>query len=138
MQQFVQYDYAIVSIAIWLLMVQLLGAAVGAAKARSGLVPGATPPADYASRLYRMHRAYQNSVDNLAMLVAAIVIAILAGAPVFWVNLFASVAVVARLVMVFIHIMGLGNAAFGLRTMTYVFHWALILAIAAMAVVAVL
>lgn len=101
------------------------------------MVPGSTPPEDYSNQLYRMHRAYQNAVDNLGVLTAAIVIAILAGASPFWINLLASVAVIARLVMVFVHIKGMGKATQGLRTGIYVFHWALIVIIALLAVIAV-
>jgi uncharacterized MAPEG superfamily protein len=137
MEQFAGYSHAIVAIAIWILVVQLLSAVVGAGKAKAGLTPGSTPPEDYSNKLFRLHRAYQNSIDNLSVLTAAVVIAMLAGAAPFWVNLLASVALVARLIMVFVHIQGLGRATQGLRTAIYVFHWALILAIAVLAVAAV-
>ncbi len=137
MEQFAEYGHAIVAIAIWILVVQLLSAVVGAGKANAGMVPGATPPEDYDNKLYRMHRAYENSIANLSVLVAAVVIAMLAGASPFWVNWLATIAVLARIVMVLVHIKAMGKATQGIRTMIFVFHWALILAIAVFAVVAV-
>lgn len=137
MEAFGEYGHALVAIAIWILVVQGLSAWVGATKANSGLTPGGIPPEDYENRDYRIHRAYENSVANLSLLVAAIVIAVLAGASPFWVNLLASVAVVARLVMVYVHIQGMGKATQGLRTGIFVFHWALIVLITILAVFAV-
>lgn len=133
MEQFAAYGHAIVSIAIWILIVQLLSAWVGATKANAGMVPGSVPEADYGNKDYRIHRAYENSVANLAVLTSAVVIAVLAGASPFWVNLLASVAVVARIVMVYVHIQAIGKPTQGIRTFIFVFHWALILAIAVMA-----
>lgn len=137
MEAFGEYGHALVAIAIWILVVQGLSAWVGAAKANAGITAGATPPEDYENQCFRIHRAYENSVANLSLLVAAIVIAILAGASPFWVNLLASIAVVARLVMVFVHIKGMGKATQGLRTGIFVFHWALIVLITILAVFAV-
>jgi len=137
LEQFAQYNHAILSIAIWILVVQLLSAWVGASKAKAGVTPGATPEPDYSSKVFRIHRAYENAVANLSVLVAAVVIAIFSGATPFWVNLLASVAVLARLVMVVVHIQGMGRATQGLRTAIFVFHWALILAITVLAVVAI-
>ncbi len=137
MEAFGEYGHALVAIAIWILVVQGLSAWVGTAKAKAGITAGATPPEDYENQCYRIHRAYENSVANLSVLVAAIVIAVLAGASPFWVNLLASVAVVARLVMVYVHIQGMGNATQGLRTGIFVSHWALIVLITILAVVAV-
>lgn len=138
MEQFSAYGHSLFSIAIWILVVQLLSAWVGAAKGKAGIVPGATPEPDYSNKVYRLHRAYENSIANLAVLTSSVAIAIFAGVSPFWVNLFASVAVLARLVMVYVHIQGLGKPTQGLRTAIFVFHWALILAIALMAAVAVI
>ncbi|MEK6216462.1 MAG: MAPEG family protein [Boseongicola sp.] len=137
METFGEYGHALVAIAIWILVVQVLSAWVGVTKANSGVPPGGTPPEDYANKDYRLHRAYENSVANLSVLVAAIVIAVLAGASPFWVNTLASIAVVARLVMVYVHSQGMGKATQGLRTGIFVFHWALIVLITILAVVAV-
>ena len=139
MEPFLVYSHAILSIALWIVVVQLLSAWTGGAKAGAGITPGGVPqPEDYGNKTYRIHRAYENSVANLGVLTSAVVIAMVAGAAPFWVNLLASVAVVARLAMVVVHIQGIGKPTQGLRTFIFVFHWALILALAVMAAVAVL
>ena len=137
MEQFTAYGHAIVAIAIWILVVQVLSAWAGVAKGNAGITAGGTPPEDYENKIYRLHRAYENSAANLSVLVAAVVIAVFAGVSPFWVNLLASVAVVARLVMVYVHIQGMGKGTQGLRTGIFVFHWALIVLMTILAVFAV-
>ena len=50
MEQFSAYGHALFSVVIWIVVVQLLSAWVGAAKAKVGGVPGATPEADYSNK----------------------------------------------------------------------------------------
>ena len=138
MEQFSAYGHALFSVVIWIVVVQLLSAWVGAAKAKAGVVPGATPEADYSNKVYRIHRAYENSIANLAVLTSSVVVAALAGASPFWVNLLASVAVLARIVMIYVHIQAIGKPTKGIRTAIFVFHWALILIIALMAAFSVI
>ena len=137
MEQFAMYGHALVSIAIWALIVQLLSPISAAMKSKTGMAPGATPVADYSNRIYRLDRSYQNSVETLAVFVAVTVAAMLAGVSPFWVNLLASASLVARMVMIFIHIQGIGKPANGPRTALFVFSWALHVALAIMAIVAV-
>ncbi len=109
MEPFAVYSHAIVAIALWALLVQVLNLMTATAKGKLGMAPGATPAADYADRTYRINRAYLNAVETLAVFGAVTVAAILAGASPFWVNLLASVAFVARLLMVVVHVQGVGK-----------------------------
>jgi uncharacterized MAPEG superfamily protein len=59
---------------------------------------------DYANAMYRKGRAHANAVESAGPFIAAVVAAILMGASPFWVNLFASVFLTARIVMAYVHI----------------------------------
>jgi uncharacterized MAPEG superfamily protein len=97
------YAHAVAALAIWVLLMAalLVGSVVGGprARTRSGL-----PVRDYSDPAYRRDRAFRNAIETSGMFVAAIVAAILAGAPPFWVNLAASVFVVARVAMAIVHV----------------------------------
>lgn len=131
------YGHAIVSVALWAILVQVLNFFSADRKAKAGLVPGATPKADYADPLYRLDRAYHNAAETLAVFVAVVAAAILAGASPFWVNLFAALAFLSRLAMVYVHLKGIGKLVFGPRTIFFVVGWALMIALALMAIAAV-
>ena len=136
MDTFAAYGHAIVSVALWALLVLLLGPFSALAKSKVGLVPGAAPAADYADPVYRLYRAQQNSAENLAVFAAVTFAAMLAGASPLWVNWLASVAFVARLVMVFVHVRGIGKPRNGARTVVFVFGWALHVVLAVLAILA--
>ena len=100
---FAPYAHALAALAGWaLLMMVLMGLSVRGtprAKTESG-----HPVRDYADPFYRRSRAYLNAVETAGPFVAVTVAAILTGAPPFWVNLLASVFLVARIVMAIVHI----------------------------------
>ncbi len=136
MEQFADYGHAIVSVAVWALLVLVLNLISVLPKAKIGMVPGETPKADYADKVYRTERAYINSTESLAVMVAVVAAAILAGAPAFWVNLFAAIALLSRLGMVFVHIKGIGKPAGGPRTGFFVLGWGMQILIALLAIYA--
>ena len=65
----------------------------------------------------------------------AAVAAMLVGASPFWVNWLASIFLLARLLMAFVHIRGIGPMNNGPRTILYVIGWACTVILAIMAVV---
>ena len=65
-------------------------------------------------------RTYANSTENLPAIIAAIVLAIVAGVSPFWVNLLVGIHVAARLIHWAIYYAGFGASAGGPRTMIYV------------------
>ncbi|SPH17333.1 hypothetical protein DEA8626_00851 [Defluviimonas aquaemixtae] len=135
MEVFAEYSRAIVSLALFALITLGLSPMAGVARNRAGVAAGALPKEDYANRDFRICRAYQNAAESLGAFAAVIAAAILAGAAPFWVNLFASLAVLSRLIMVFVHIQGYGvGKEPGPRTMLYVFGWLMMLLLALMAI----
>ena len=138
MEQFAAYGHAIVAMAGTALFGLILSPLSAMRKSAIGLVPGCQPEADYTSSVYRWHRTYSNLSETMGFFVACTVAAILAGASPFWVNLFASIFFVSRLVVAFVHIQGLGKPDMSARSFTYVAGWLMCVLLALMAIFAVL
>ena len=136
MEDFAQYGHAVASLVIFTLVVLLLAPFSALAKQGKGLAPGATPEQDYSDKAYRLNRAYLNGTETLPAYLAVTVAAILMGVSPFWVNLLASVVLLARLVMLFVHIRGTGKPHSGLRSVLYVVGWACMFVMGLMALVA--
>ncbi|WP_170516407.1 MAPEG family protein [Ruegeria atlantica] len=136
MEFFAEYGHAIASIVIFTLVLLFMSPFTALAKQSKGLAPGATPEQDYADKAYRLNRAYLNGTETLPAYLTVIVAAILMGASPFWVNLLASVALLARLIMLVVHIRGIGKPSAGLRSVLYVIAWACMVVMGIMAIVA--
>lgn len=136
MGMFAEYSHAISSVVLFTLVVLFLAPFSALAKQGKGLAPGATPEQDYSDQAYRLNRAYLNGTETLPAFVAVVTAAVLLGTSPFWVNLLASVALVARLVMLVVHIKGMGKPNSGLRSVLYVLGWACMFVIGLMALVA--
>ncbi|WP_120635903.1 MAPEG family protein [Ruegeria sp. EL01] len=136
MDVFGLYSHAIASLVIFTLIVLFMSPFSALAKAGKGLAPGATPEQDYSDKAYRMNRAYLNGTETLPAFLTVTLAAILLGASPFWVNLLASVALVARIVMLVVHLQGLGKPTSGLRSTFYVIGWVCMIALGVMALVA--
>jgi len=136
MEQFAAYTHALVSMVGFGLITLVLGPLAAARKAKEGVASGASPTPDYTSATYRLERAHQNATETIGVFVAVTVAAILAGASPFWVNLFASLFFVSRLVHVYVHLNGIGAANNGPRTFVFVFGWAMCVLTALLALAA--
>lgn len=136
MELFAEYGHAIASVVIFTLIILFLSPLSALAKQGKGLAPGATPEQDYSDKAYRLNRAYLNGTETLPAYAAITVAAILMGVSPFWVNLLASVVLVSRLVMLFVHIRGIGKPHSGLRSVLYVVGWACMFVMGIMALVA--
>ncbi|WP_171209752.1 MAPEG family protein [Ruegeria sp. HKCCA6948] len=136
MDVFAEYGHAIASVVIFTLIVLFMAPFTALAKQSKGLAPGATPEQDYSDKAYRLNRAYLNGTETLPAFAAVTFAAILLAASPFWVNLLASVALVARLVMLIVHIRGIGSPNSGLRSVLYVLGWACMFVIGIMTLVA--
>ncbi len=103
MTPFAPYAHAIASMAGWgLLMVVLtVLSVIGSPRGRT---PGGLPVRDYSDPFYRRDRAFRNAVETTGPFLAVTVAAILVGASPFWVNLLASVFLVARIAVAAVHI----------------------------------
>ena len=136
MEQFAIYSHAIASLALFAVITLLLSPMAGLARNRAGVAAGAMPPADYANRDFRICRAYQNASENIGIFAAVVLAAVLTGASSLWVNLFASLFLVFRILMLYAHIAGLGvGKEPGPRTILFVLGWVMLLLIALMALV---
>lgn len=137
MEQFAEYGHAIFAVAATAIFGLILSPLSALRKQKIGLAPGCEPEADYSSSVYRWHRTYCNLAETMGFFAATVIAAILAGASPFWVNLFASIFFISRLVLAFVHIQGIGKAHTGVRSFTYVAGWAMCILLAVMAIVAV-
>ena len=135
MDQFAPYAHAIVAMAATALILLAMSPISALKKTAQGLAPGATPEQDYANPCYRWHRAYSNLAESIGPFVAVTIAAILAGSSPFWVNLLASLFVVLRLVLVFVHIKGIGRPEMGPRSFIYVAGWLICAILAVMAII---
>lgn len=97
------YSHALASLALWAILMTVLGILSVAGTMRARTESG-HPVRDYSDPAYRRHRAFQNAIETTGPFLAATLSAILAGASPFWVNLFASVFVVARIAMAAVHV----------------------------------
>lgn len=136
METLAEYGHAIASVVIFTLVVLFMAPFSALAKQGKGLAPGATPEQDYGDRAYRLNRAYLNGTETLPAFLTVVVAAMLTGVSPFWVNLLASVALVARLVMLVVHLRGIGKPNAGLRSVFYVLAWACMFIMGLMALVA--
>lgn len=136
MEVYADYSHAIASLIIFTLIVLFMSPFSALAKQGKGLPPGATPEQDYTDKAYRLNRAYLNGTETLPAFLTVTVAAILLGVSPFWVNLLASVALVARVAMLVIHLRGLGKPHSGLRSVAYVVAWACMFILGLMALVA--
>ena len=132
------YSHAIAALALYGLLALLLNPVAGLARARAGLEPGQMPSPDYNNRSYRVGRAYQNTVEMAGVFAVVVSAAIFAGVNPTMVNWLASLSLVFRLVMVFVHVQGIGSPENGPRTIIFVLSWLCKLALAILAVVAVI
>ncbi len=138
MEDFAAYGHAIVAMAGTAIFGLVLSPLSAMRKSAIGLAPGCQPEADYTSAVYRWHRTYANLSETMGYFVACTVAAILAGASPFWVNLFASIFFVSRLVLAVVHIKGLGKPDMSTRSFVYVAGWLMCILLGLMAIFAVL
>ncbi|MES0824770.1 MAPEG family protein [Ruegeria sp. SCP11] len=136
MEMFAEYGHAVASVVLFTLVVLFMSPFTALAKQGKGLAPGATPDQDYNDKAYRLNRAYLNGTETLPAYLTVTVAAILMGVSPFWVNLLASIALVARLVMLVVHLRGIGKPSAGLRSVFYVVAWACMFVMGLMALVA--
>ncbi|AML50520.1 MAPEG family protein [Falsihalocynthiibacter arcticus] len=132
------YSTAILSLLVFVLIVLVQGAMVGAAKASAALTPGSSPKADYETALYRLDRSHQNGVENLAAAAIALFSCILVGAPSWWVNLLMVLFLLGRIVYALIYLRNVGKQTQGIRTGVYVFSWAMIVILCCMAILSLI
>lgn len=104
METFAAYSHAIAALALWAIMVSVLGALSTRGRTAEGRCDCGKPKRNYDDPVYRSERAFMNAVESSGPFIASTLAAILIGASPLWVNIFASVFIVARVGMAFVHI----------------------------------
>ncbi len=104
MEYFEAYSHAIASLALWSIVVLVLGMVATAGKNAENTCACGHPKRDYSNVVYRRGRAHANAMEMAGPFIGATVAAILAGADPFWVNTLASVFLVSRVVLPVVHI----------------------------------
>ena len=138
MEGFEAYGYTIASLAFMALFAAVMSPLSAIMKEKAGAAPGGTVPEDYSNSAYRWHRAFANLTETLPVFAASAVAAILAGASPFWINLFAVLFVVSRILVAVVHIRGVGKPSGGARSILFTVGWAMTILMAIFAIVAVL
>lgn len=136
MDQFAAYSHAIVALAAFALLGLAINPIGAAMKPAQGVTAGALPPPDYGNSTYRWSRAYQNAAEMAGLFAAVTLAAILAGADPVWTNLFASVFFLSRILVLVVHVAGIGKENLGARTLIFVVGWLCCLALGVMALLA--
>lgn len=135
MEQIAAYSTGIISLLIFVLIVLLQSALVGAAKAKAGVVPGSDPAADYDNGLYRLNRSHLNGVEIMPAAAIALFASVLAGVSSWWVNLLMALFLLARIVYVVIYAQNVGKPAQGVRTFVYIAGWAMLVVLCVTAII---
>ena len=130
------YSHAIAALALYGMLALILNPVAGLTRARAGLEPGEMPSPDYNNRSYRVCRSYQNTVEMAGVFAVVVSAAIFAGVSPSLVNWLASLSLLFRVVMIYVHIQGVGAPENGARTIIFVLCWLCKLALAVLAVVA--
>ena len=134
MEPLVAYGHALTALALWAVLVIVLSPVSVQTRTAGSESASGKPRKDYSDRGYRADRALMNAVETSGSFIAATLAAILAGATPFWVNLLASLFILARVAMAYVHIMTV-NAT--LRSALWAVGTLCILGLALMAIGAV-
>jgi uncharacterized MAPEG superfamily protein len=104
MEMFAPYSHAIAALSLWALLVCILSMFSTIGRTAESRCDCGKPKRDYSDPAYRRERAFMNAIEGAGPYLAVTVAAIMSGANPFWVNLFASVYLVARIGMAVVHI----------------------------------
>ena len=134
MEQFADYSHAILSLALWALIILVLSGMSLRGRTPENRCDCGKPKRDYANPVYRAERAFQNAIETSGPFLSATLAAMLAGTAPFWVNVFASLFILARIAMAVVHI---GTENQPMRSLTYGISWLCVIVLAILAIVAV-
>ncbi|MFY9211683.1 MAG: MAPEG family protein [Aestuariivita sp.] len=135
MDIFAPYAHAIASLAIWPLIITVLSMVATRGLTPENRTESGQPRRNYDDRAYRAHRAFMNALEASGPFIAAVLAAILSGASPVWVNIFASVFIVSRIAVAFVHI---GTTNQPMRSLVWMVGLISILGLVVMALMAVL
>lgn len=125
------YGHALASLAGFAILMMVLAALSTVGRSADNRCACGHVKRNYADPAYRRGRAFMNAIEIAVPFVAASFAAILVGAAPFWVNLFTSVFLVARIAMAVVHI---GTEIQPLRSAAWVLGTLCVLALAVLAI----
>lgn len=134
MEFFEPYGLGILALLIFVLIVLVQSALVGAGKANAGMIPGSEPEADYDNSVYRLNRSHQNAVEIMPAAAIVLFSCILLGVSAWWVNTLMVVFLLTRIVYAVIYARNVGKPTQGTRTFAYVAGWAMLVILCLMAI----
>lgn len=134
MEIFAPYSHAIAALALWALVMIVLSMLSIVGRTPENRCDCGKPKRDYSDPVYRRERAFANAIETSPAFMAATMAAILAGGSPLWVNILASVFLLARLAMAFVHIRTENQS---LRSATFTVGWLCVVLLALTALVAV-
>ena len=133
MEAFTQYGHALAALAGFALLMTVLIALSVVGRGDDQRTASGAVKRDYDNPVYRRGRALANAVESAAPFSMATIAAILAGASPFWVNLLASVFLIARIAMAAVHI---GTTIQPLRSLLWTVGMVCVIALAVLGVIA--
>ena len=104
MEIFDPYSHALASMAGYALLMIVLSAMSVAGRTAENRCECGQPKRNYDDVAYRRNRAFMNAIETAGPFVMALMAAILTGGSAMWVNIFASVFLIARIATAFVHI----------------------------------
>ena len=104
MEQFSEYGHALASMAGFALLLVVLSAMSVSGRSSDQRCDCGLVKRDYSNVVYRRGRAFMNAVETTGPFMLALGAAMLTGANPFWVNLLASLFLLARIAVAAVHI----------------------------------
>lgn len=138
MEMFEPYAFGVISFLVFVLIVLVQSALVGAGKAKAGLTPGSEPDPDYDSALYRLNRSHQNGVEIMPAAAVVLLVSVAVGVSSWWFNLLMGIFLLTRILYVVVYSQKLGNPNQSLRTGVFVAGWATVVILCIMAILKLL
>lgn len=127
------YSHAIAALALWGLLVVALSMQSTRGRTAEDRCGCGKPMRNYANKWYRSERAFANAVETSPAFIATTLAAILGGASPLIVNILASLFLLARLAMAYVHIQTENQ---NLRSITFGVGWLMLILMGLTALVA--
>ncbi|MEM6308953.1 MAG: MAPEG family protein [Pseudomonadota bacterium] len=104
MDAFDAYSHALASLAGFSILMLVLGGLSTVGRSADNRTASGAVIRDYSDPAYRRGRAFANAMESAGPFIAATLATILVGANPFWVNLLASIFLIARIAVAVVHI----------------------------------
>jgi uncharacterized MAPEG superfamily protein len=130
------YIPSLIGLMVLVVIPMIQGFMAGSQKAAADVLPGSEPPGGYADRLYRVHRVYLNSTENLATMAVVVLVCLIVGARPWVVALLVWLHVLFRLGYWYVYLGNVGKTQGGTRSIVFALGWLMNLLLVVVAVAA--